>query len=186
MNDLALTNREYPTIDRYWPTLQAAASAPNMSRVALVPLEALPALRNEIALALSRCPRERALNAVQLMLGTYTRHEIADVEIWTRAMVSAFERYPASIAYQAVNNLTDRLRWVPVKADVIEELEKLMAPIRAADALALAMEREHQRRADDRAMDAQIEADRKRFREEHGNKSPLEVIREKSGVKFDG
>lgn len=186
MNELALNNRDFPTIERYWPTLEAARAMPNLQKAALVPLEALPQLQAEVRGALAPCPRDRSTSAVRLLLGTYARHDIADVDIWTRAMVSAFERYPASIAYQAVNNLTDRLKWVPVKADVIEELEKLVAPIRALEALTAAMEREHTRREEDKRMNAMIEADRKRFREEHGGKSPLEVIREKSGVKFDG
>jgi hypothetical protein len=178
----ALTIFEDPRtlIGQHWRTLELArVHNQNLSYAALVPLEQLPGLIAELDHALRLCTRQEAEKAAGYLLGSYARHEIEDPDIWVRAVRKAFADYPASLAGMAVDNLTARLKSVPNRAHVIEELEALTQPIRAARIMAIAMQREHARRDEDARLNAQIEAGRKKFREQHGGLSPLEVARQK-------
>lgn len=66
------------------------------------------------------------------MLGCYRRGEVADVEIYTRAVVAVLCGYPEAIA-RAVSNpargLPSRLQWLPTVAEVRSACEAEFQPI---------------------------------------------------------
>ena len=157
-------------------TYHALVGAPRTVNSALVPLEACRQAIADLAAALEPCADGDAIKVTELLLGSYPRHAVADPEIYTRAMKSVLARYPRSLGFAAVDNLTLKCKFMPTRAELAEELEALADPVRQALASARWMAKEHQRRRDEAANEAAIEEGKRRFREKHGGKSPLEVL----------
>lgn len=183
MGSLALREDKFSAVGRAWPLLEAAQHHGTLARVPLVDRAELPAVIGDLERALTPPDRSDAEKMTRMLLGCYPRHGIEDPDMWNRAMIASFAEYPGSIGYEAVDRITRRLKFIPTRAELVEELEGLRRPLLEARAMAMAMEREHQRRADDATMQASIDASRAAFKAEYGDRPILEVIREKAAEK---
>jgi hypothetical protein len=82
-------------------------------------------LMNTVDLALAT---ERTL----LLLGCYRRSDVGDPEIFTRAVIAVFMRYPESVVVpvtEPATGLPAKLKWLPSIAEIREACERAMEPI---------------------------------------------------------
>lgn len=159
-------------------------AAPRTINTALLPLDTVKSAIAALNTALEPIGNtDEAVKVTALLVGSYPRHAVDDPEIYTRAIKSVFAKHPRAAAMAAIDALTLRLKFIPTRAEVSEELERLTKPINDALASARWMAKEHARRADEAANERAIEASKAAFREKHGGKSVLEVLSD-GGIKF--
>lgn len=66
-----------------------------------------------------------AVAAAKLLVGSYPAREVNDPAVYVRMIAAAFAKYSAEYHNEAIDRLTDRLKWMPTKADVVEVLEDI-------------------------------------------------------------
>lgn len=175
MTSLALT---VPSLtDEQFSTL---VTLPRTANTQLIPLDVARQALAEMASMLEPSTNDDAVRVTALLIGSYPKHSIDDPEIYTRAMKSVLAKYPRAIGFAAVDALTLRCKFIPTRAELFEELERQVKPLREAQASARWVAKEHARRQAEADNERTIEASKAAFREKHGGKSPLEVL----GAKF--
>ena len=170
-NSLAL--RVPSLADGQFDALIGASRAINS---ALLPVDVVHQAAIELAAALEPAVNDDAVKITALLIGSYPKHAVDDPDIYTRAMKSVVAEYPRAVGFAAVDALTRKCKFIPTRAELFEELERQVAPLRQAKASADWMAREHDRRAQLEREEREIEEGKRRFREAHGGKSPLEVL----------
>lgn len=121
-------------------------------------------LLDQIEAALLPCDEMQAYAICSVMLGAYTRHDIAEPSAWIDGMVSLMMEYPAHVCMSAADRLTRRLKWVPQRAEMAEALAVECAPLNTALANALWMRSERARRKAEAEREAAVAADHAKFR----------------------
>lgn len=104
-----------------------------------------------------------AAKHAKVLLGSYPR-EPHDPETFIAGIVQVLSEYPEDVGRQAIDTLTRRLKHYPTRADLVEALEEIMTPRRAAHAQARADAAERQKRADDARKDEELRAERQKLR----------------------
>lgn len=146
----------------------------------LIPIDTVRQALVEMASMLEPATNDDAVKITALLIGSYPRHVVDDPEIYTRAMKSVMAKYPRAVGFAAVDALTLKCKFIPTRAELFEELERQVKPLREAQASARWMANEHARRKAEAENERAIEASKAAFRAKHGGKSPLEVL----GAKF--
>lgn len=135
----------------------------------------LEALRKE----LDPIGKDRAIEFCEVLLGSYPHHNIADVKIYTRSIVSVFAQYPADVCGKAVDAVTLNNKYLPTRFTVFqacEEIASIKRDLIKTTALEISVSKQM---AEDKKRAADMEAERKKFRDKYGDKSVLDVMRDK-------
>lgn len=111
-----------------------------------------------------RMGHPEATKQAKVLLGSYPR-EPHDPATFTVGVVQVLSEYPADVGRQAIDLLTRRLKHYPTRADLVEALEEIMVPRRAAHARARADAEARKKRADDMRLEEQRVESNRRFRE---------------------
>lgn len=74
--------------------------------------------------------QEQATESARLLVKSYPRDQVPDPDVYARMLTMAFMKYPADVHLAAIDRLTDRLKFAPTKADIVEACDELMAPLR--------------------------------------------------------
>lgn len=154
-------------------------------RALLLPDDRAAAVVSFLEASLAPSGDRKAAELTAILLGSYPRHSVDDANIYTRAMVSLIAEYPAFAASEAIDKITRTNKYIPTRAEMAAALEAAIAPVRKAAAGAKAMGDMARRRTDERERLAAIARDREAFRAKHGDKSVLDVLREKTKSSTD-
>lgn len=173
-NELSLPSRS--TVDRAVVARVLSQKGTRAESMALIPLAELPVIIAGLDEATQPAQIEQAKRAAEILLGSYPRHAVDDPEIYSRGIVSVLNKFPAYIGAKAVDNLTLKSKFLPTRAELNEQCEAIMGELNAARAIARRMVQEHERRDQEQRDDAQRKANRKAFRDKHGDKTPMEVL----------
>lgn len=122
------------------------------------------------------CGQDKAIEFASVMLGSYPKHNIEDAKVYTRAIVSVFSGFPASVCSKAVDQITKQYDWPPARSVVFkkcqailetktEKLKTFKTKLRAAEQAEL-----------DKKREADMKAERERFKANNDGKTPLEVL----------
>lgn len=147
MNDLMIAP-SWGLDERHAAALRAAAAPGRRAEQwDLLPVSVLASIPAAVAAASEPAAQDQAARTAKALLGSYPRHAVEDPEIYSRAIVSVLQRFPPHIGARAVDALTLRCKFMPTRAELFVECEKLMAELRRTGAIATAMLQEHERRA---------------------------------------
>lgn len=188
-NDLVISEKRYPALACYFDRLMKPRDMGEFQSLPLVPADALKRVKAELVLAHKPCDPDEAVKFSAMLVGAYPKHTIDEPAIYTRGIVSLFAEYPPSVAASAVDLLTRKCRFIPTRAEVFEECEKLMGKLRWAQFVADRTADEGKRRRQAFEDAAAAEHSRREFLLRHNGKSPLDVLRSKglySEREYDG
>ena len=158
---------------------QVMASGAPPSGWDLIPVEDLNAVIASIEPVLSqRCDQSGAAKLAEFLLGCYPRNDVDNPEIYSRGIVSVLMKFPPSVGAQAVDQVTLETKFVPRRSEVYEACEAQLAKIKTTLILSKRMLEEHENRKKAKAEAEELAANRKAFREKHGDKSIIQVLKE--------
>jgi hypothetical protein len=142
----------------------------------LISENALPAIVSELeALCVPTTP-ERGVEWARFLTGCYPTFKAHDPKVYVRAISSLFAETPEDLCRIGVDRMSRSFKFPPSRAEVHEVLEELRRERMGKIAIAKAMQREHARRREE-AQEAERRAEeRRKWREKHGDKSPLDVV----------
>lgn len=104
-----------------------------------------------------------ATRHAKVLLGSYPR-EPHDPATFIAGIVQVLSEYPEDAGREAIDKLTRRLKHYPTRADLVEVLEEVMKPRRAAHAQARADAEAAKRRQDAAESEAKRQAERELLR----------------------
>jgi hypothetical protein len=113
------------------------------------------------------CGLETATKLARALIGSYPK-EPHEPEIYTRGIVSVLAEQPADIAKRAVDRVTRSCRFLPTRADLCDAITAIREEGAAGRAIQASIAEQERRRERAAAQDAQLEAERKAFRERLG------------------
>lgn len=96
----------------------------------------------------------------KILIGSYPAREVNDADIYARAITSVLSEVPPDIGCAAVDRLTRRSKWLPTRAEVCEEIQRVIKERRAIAWRAKQHLAEHERRAREAAYAAKAQKDR--------------------------
>jgi hypothetical protein len=73
-----------------------------------------------------------AAERARLLIGCYRRDDVADPEVFGRAIVAVLMRYPPEVVLQVTEpatGLPSKLKWLPTIAELVEACDTAMEPI---------------------------------------------------------
>jgi|GEM_PF-3658194 len=112
----------------------------------LIPAPDATVIVQELTKALEACSPTHALVFAKQLIGCYRRVDVIDPDIYIASMAAKFEKFPADIGAKIVDTLTDRLKWTPTGADVMEAGSQFKREREAALRTARKHIEEHERR----------------------------------------
>lgn len=119
---------------------------------------------------------ERGVEWARFLTGCYPTFKAHDPKVYVRAISSLFAETPEDLCQIGVDRMSRSFKFPPSRAEVHEVLEGLRRERQGKVAIALAMQREHARRRAELEEEKRRIESRRKWREMHGDKSPLEVI----------
>lgn len=152
----------------------------------LIPWDRLQSLRQHVTAQLRPIGKKGAVEHVKVLMGAYTRHTVADPKTYTQMMVALVAEYPAIAIKTAIDEITRKSRWLPERADMAAALEEEIGHWRTIKARIDCSLHEHVRRQDEARREQLIKEERAAFRAKHGDKSPLDVLREEQEAAMRG
>lgn len=156
------------------------ASRSTLEHVPIPPINELVTAERALLDAMTPCDEPQAAVAnARSLLGLYPNARADDPKTYVRGIAGALGMFPRAVQGAAINGVTLKCKYTPTRAEVYAECEAIMARLRVAHRMALMLMDEQRRRDERRANLARIEAERTEFLKLHGNKSPLQVLREK-------
>lgn len=173
-NEIALPSKT--TLDRGAVVLVLKQRGLRAESWELIPRSELPSIISGLDEATEPANMDQAKRAAEVLLGSYPRHTVDDPKIYSRGMVSVLNKFPAHVGAKAVDKLTLKSKFLPTRAEINEQCEAIMGEINAARAIARRMMEEHDRREEEQRKQAERAANRKAFRDKHGDKSPMDVL----------
>lgn len=177
--DIAPLKRGDGDLVARYATALKSSSGPSTE---LIPAAVLPVVIAELEAALQPTTPERAVNWARHLIGCFPHFKAHDPEVYVRGISSLFAETPEDLCREGVDRASRTFKFPPSRAEVHELLEGLRAARHRQLALARWMEREHGRRRAELEDAERVKADRARFRAKHGDRSPLDVIREEVGL----
>jgi len=142
----------------------------------LLPVETCRAILPTIEAALTPATEEQARKNAEILIGSYPRHMIDEPQIYSRAIISVFQRFPAWIGAKAVDEITLQNEWPPSRAVVHATCNKLANDVKRTQSVISRMILETKRREDAADEEKNREIAREEFRQKYGEKTPLEVL----------
>lgn len=141
----------------------------------LISENALPQVISELeALCVPTSP-ERATYWGKILAGSYPNLKVQDPKTYAIAISSVFAEAPDDLCRRAVDQITRNHEFPPSRAIVHKTLARLRGERMSKIGVAKAMQREHERRRQE-AQEAERRAEeRRKWKEKHGDNSPLEV-----------
>ncbi len=112
-------------------------------------------MANELTKRETRATKTQAAKLTHILIGSYPERKIFDREVYSRAIISVFMEHPFETGHKAVDRLTRKLKFLPTRADVVEELCEIEEERQALRTSAAMEERWHQQR-----LEAKREAER--------------------------
>ena len=131
------------------------------------------------------CGKDKGTELGKMLLGTYPMHNVGDVAMYSRGISSIIAEYPVQIAARAIDLVTRESKYLPTRADIDQHCKKMLNELKASIYIANRMIEEHKRREDEAARIAERTREREEFRKKHGEKSPMDVLRDE-GIKPGG
>lgn len=174
-----LVTRKMPAYSAYVGAFLSVVKMDDMARLELPTPAEVETIRRELKNALVPCTLSKAAELAQILIGSYPRHMVDDAAIYSRAIVSVLEDFPVAVATHAVDVVTKKCRFVPTRAEVYDACDELYRQMTWAQFVADRIEGERERRTRENQEAKQRALDRLAWKEKHGDKSPLDVLREK-------
>ena len=113
----------------------------------------------EIVKSEPRATQTQAAKLAHILIGSYPKREFHDAKVYSRAIVSVFMEHLFEVGHKAVDNITRRLKFLPTRADVVEELCEIEKERQALRTSAAMEERWRQRRLEAKREAERIAAD---------------------------
>jgi hypothetical protein len=185
-NDLVISANRAPVLSRHLAKLIGVRDRENLKDAPLVPRDDMPALMAELKRCMTSCADSDASKLSELLFGSYPNHKVADPDAYSRGVVSILAEYPLTVAARAVDLVSRKCKFLPTRAELFDELERLMGQLRWALFVAEQTDAERKRRRDEWEDRIAAERSRQAFLERHNGKSPLDVLREKGLYSNEG
>jgi hypothetical protein len=185
-NDLVISANRAPVLSRHLAKLIGVRDRENLKDAILVPRDDMPALLAELKRCMTPCADSDASKLSELLFGSYPNHKVADPDAYSRGVVSILAEYPLTVAARAVDLVSRKCKFLPTRAELFEECERLMGQLRWALFVAEQTDQERKRRRDEWEDRMAAERSRQAFLERHNGKSPLDVLREKGLYSNEG
>ena len=157
--------------------VHAAAVHPH---TALIPAGDCRAVIGELEAALGGCADAPALVFAKQLIGAYRIKDVVDAKVYVATMAAKFQKFPPDICARIVDHVTDRLKFPPAPADVVEAGETFVRERHAALWTARQHAAEHQRRQGEAARRAALDAERA------GRAEQLEAAYANAGLDWPG
>lgn len=153
--------------------------SPNGVRTqALLPqdrLQAIIATTDDLINA--KASEEKATELAKILIGCYPRANVENPDVYIRGIRTVMEKFPAAIVSRAVDTITMNNKFLPTRAEVHDALAAEMGEIIKTKTRADMMRREGERRAKEAEEQAERAKSRQEFRDKHGDKSPMDVLK---------
>lgn len=165
------TSERTPTLTRHQSRLlPCEETGPEKihSYTNLIPLEDCRSVIQEIEKAMATATGDKAAALANILVGTYPARAVNNAEVFARSMTKLFEEYPADIGAMAIDAVTKQLKFLPTRAEVFEQLEKLKTERLTAKKQAERHLAEHERRGGHKSEQQRREEEEKAFNDKHG------------------
>jgi hypothetical protein len=96
--------------------------------------------------ALPPADEEQSKKLAEILVGSYPKREVNDPAIYARAITSIFNEFSTEIAKEAINRITQTLKFLPTRADVFEACSNTLAQSKIAASVGRVHLTEHARR----------------------------------------
>ena len=116
-------------------------------------------MANEVVRHTACATKAQAAKLAHILIGSYPSREVHDREVYSRAIISVFMEHSFETGHKAVDHITRRLRFLPTRADVVEELCEIDAERQALRTSAAMEERWRQQRLEAKREAERIAAD---------------------------
>jgi len=149
-----------PIASRHWPTLIGRDPRQVDRYTHLIPEDDARAAIAEIEAVAVPMGVEAAKHQAKVLIGSYPHPTVDEPEIYGRAIVSILADVPAEIGKIAVDHLTRALRFLPTRAEVVDECNELVSQRKLAIWVAEKHLAEHARRREERERDEVLRKER--------------------------
>lgn len=112
----------------------------------LIPPDACRAIVAEMTAALDGMAATQASAMARKLMGAYPNRSVNDPETFAEFAALAFARCPPDLGVTVIDRLTDRLKFLPTKADIAEEVNAATRDRRTALRVAQMHAEAHERR----------------------------------------
>lgn len=116
-----------PTVDKHRRALAPFVDANGGVQIAdvhaatqLIPIADLTAIIGELESALSLCSDATALVFAKQLIGQYRIKDVVDPKTYINGVAAKFQKFPPDICAKIIDVVTDRLKFPPAPADVVE------------------------------------------------------------------
>ncbi len=130
-----IAGQAMPTCEKYRQQLEPSVdfrtgeddfSVITVQRDRRIPAADCRAIIAEIDAASMPASPEVAAQLCQLLVGSYPAREMMDPAIFVRVISATIEEYPIEIGLRAIDALTRHSKWLPTRAELVEELDRRM------------------------------------------------------------
>ena len=171
-----ILGKTYEDIEKAVPTL--FDDRPIASNDHLLRRDVLLLAVSEVEKLSAPCGPDSGKRWAKTLVGAYPAREMNSPEIFMHAIAADFAEFHDLVCREAFVKITRNCKFLPSRAEVFQTLTQIKGRLNGVKIRAQKQLELHDARALETDREIKIAASKAAFRQKHGDKSPLEVLRE--------